>query len=193
MATAAQIAACAANAQHSTGPRSPEGKAASSRNALKLGLYSEAHILPGEDPAEYGELLRDFKNEYHPEGPAQTAAVLDLVRAIWLVRRYDRIEAQYINLRYRDLAAGEREFGLAAIYLKDAEGPNVLQKIERRRAAAMRQVDRAREEIARFLKTARPVKHLPPNPVRFDAAPVPAITTPVRTPHDNWDNPALRL
>jgi hypothetical protein len=60
MATAAQISACAANAQLSTGPRSPEGKAVSSRNALKLGIYSEAHILPGEDPTEYAELLQDF-------------------------------------------------------------------------------------------------------------------------------------
>src|SRR5215831_5608041 len=108
MSTPAQIAACAANAQHSTGPRSPEGKAVSSRNALKLGLYSQSDILPGEDPAEFDQLLHDF-------------------------------EAQFINLRHADLTAEEQEFPLGAIYAKDAEGPNVLQKIERRRAAALRQ------------------------------------------------------
>lgn len=184
MATAAQLAACAANAQHSTGPRSPEGKAVSSRNALKLGLYSEAHILPGEDPAEYGELLHDFNAEYRPEGPLQTAAVHDLVRAIWLVRRYDRIEAQYLNLRHTDLTPAEQEFPLAAIYLKDAEGPNVLQKIECRRNAARRQLGKAKEELARLIpppKTPTPIKHLPSNRVRFDNPAKPA-TPPSRPP-----------
>ncbi len=38
MATAAQIAANQANAQKSTGPKTPPGKAASSRNATKHGL-----------------------------------------------------------------------------------------------------------------------------------------------------------
>jgi hypothetical protein len=200
MATAAQIIACAANAQHSTGPRSPEGKAVSSRNALKLGLYSRSDILPGEDPAEFDQLLHDFEAEYRPVGPVQTAAVHDLVRAIWLVRRYDRIEAQFINLRHADLTPEEQEFPLGAIYAKDTEGPNVLQKIERRRAAALRQAAGAREEIARFAsavaaprKTASPTKHLPPDSVRFDARKMPPISTPIRTPNDNWDNPALRL
>jgi hypothetical protein len=200
MATAAQITACAANAQHSTGPRSPEGKAVSSRNALKLGLYSQSDILSGEDPAEFDQLLHDFEAEYRPAGPIQTAAVHDLVRAIWLVRRCNRIEAQFINLRHADLTPEEQEFPLGAIYARDAEGPNVLQKIERRRAAALRQAARAKEEIARFAsavllprKTASPAKQLPSDSVRFDAREMPPISTPIRTPHDNWDNPALRL
>ncbi|MBK9171358.1 MAG: hypothetical protein IPM24_28425 [Bryobacterales bacterium] len=40
MATETQIAANCRNAQHSTGPRTPEGKAASSRNAASVaGLF----------------------------------------------------------------------------------------------------------------------------------------------------------
>jgi hypothetical protein len=39
MATDAQIAANQANAQHSTGPKSETGKANSSRNATKHGMY----------------------------------------------------------------------------------------------------------------------------------------------------------
>ncbi|HSU30291.1 MAG TPA: hypothetical protein VLJ11_03565, partial [Bryobacteraceae bacterium] len=40
------------NALHSTGPRTPEGKRASSRNSFQHGLYSKQLVLPGEDPAE---------------------------------------------------------------------------------------------------------------------------------------------
>jgi hypothetical protein len=34
------------NAQHATGPRSPQGKGISRRNALKHGLRAEALVLP---------------------------------------------------------------------------------------------------------------------------------------------------
>ena len=51
MATAAQIAANRLNVQKSTGPRTPEGKAASSSNALKHGMDAASIVIPGEDPA----------------------------------------------------------------------------------------------------------------------------------------------
>jgi hypothetical protein len=53
MATPAQIIANQANAQRSTGPRTVEGKQASSANATSHGLTSRSTVLPGEDPEEY--------------------------------------------------------------------------------------------------------------------------------------------
>ena len=47
MATEKQIEANRRNAAKSTGPRSPEGKARSSMNALKSGVDAEAEIIPG--------------------------------------------------------------------------------------------------------------------------------------------------
>jgi len=52
MPTEAQINANRLNAQKSTGPVTPEGKARSSLNALKSGIDAWSHIIPGEDPAE---------------------------------------------------------------------------------------------------------------------------------------------
>ena len=209
MATAAQITACVANAQHSTGPRSLEGKAASSRNSLKFGLYAQAEVLPGENAAEFDQLRHDFEQEFRPVGPVETSLVHDVVRAVWLERRYTRIEAEVINVRYVALSAEDQEFPLGAIYIQDSEGPNVLQKIDRRRAAAQRQFQRALKEIRRLQQERRaldpdaplpdapslianPVSYMDPHPVRFDKIPN-GPATPVRTPHDNWDNPALRL
>jgi hypothetical protein len=38
------------NAQHSTGPVTPEGKAAVRLNALTYGLRARSLLIPGEDP-----------------------------------------------------------------------------------------------------------------------------------------------
>ena len=53
MATIRQINANRANAQKSTGPRTEEGKAASSRNRLSHGFAASATIMPGENPEEF--------------------------------------------------------------------------------------------------------------------------------------------
>jgi hypothetical protein len=46
------------NALKSTGPKTPEGKAAMRLNALKHGLLSREIFLPGEDEAALEELRR---------------------------------------------------------------------------------------------------------------------------------------
>jgi len=202
MATNAQINAAIANSRHSTGPRTPEGKAASSRNSLKLGLFAQAEILPGEDPAALARLARDFEAEFEPQGPLEILLVNNLVRAVWLEHRYARIEAEIVNIRYAALAPEDRQNALGAIFLHDAEGANVLHKIERRRAAARRQAERARQQIQteiarRFQALSRDPDSVPPDPptpnpvteiladpVRFDSS-VYFRPAPVPNPSDN--------
>ena len=53
MATRRQIKAFRKNAKHSTGPRTPEGKARSSQNARKHGLFARDTLLPDENPEEF--------------------------------------------------------------------------------------------------------------------------------------------
>ena len=64
--TNAQIDSNRANARHSTGPRSPEGKAASSQNASKHNLTGGDAFLPGEDPAAYEKWWAENKDTYVP-------------------------------------------------------------------------------------------------------------------------------
>jgi hypothetical protein len=94
MPTQAQLNANRLNAQKSTGPTSPEGKAASSLNALKSGIDAWSHIIPGEDPAELEALTAAFLLHYRPAGPSQLALVDTLVSTEWIQRRLRRIEAQ---------------------------------------------------------------------------------------------------
>ena len=60
-----QLNANRRNAQFSTGPRTPEGRAAVAHNALRHGLTSQTAVLPNEDPEEFGE-LRDASARSKP-------------------------------------------------------------------------------------------------------------------------------
>jgi hypothetical protein len=97
MTSQAQIDANRLNSQESTGPTSPEGKAASSLNALKSGIHADSHIIRGEDPAELEALTAAFLLQFQPAGPNQLALVDTLIAAEWTQRRLRRIEAQLWN------------------------------------------------------------------------------------------------
>jgi hypothetical protein len=92
----AQITANRANAQFSTGPRSVEGKAATSRNSLKFGVHAQSMLIPGEDPEELATLTADYHRDLQPQGAVETALVETLIRCDWMRRRLYRIEAEVI-------------------------------------------------------------------------------------------------
>src|SRR5713226_4132119 len=106
MPTEAQINANRLNAQKSTGPMSPEGKARSSLNALKSGIDAWSHIIPGEDPAELETLTEQFLQHYQPADPVQLSLVDTLISTEWIQRRLRRIETQLWNFRVDILDQG---------------------------------------------------------------------------------------
>src|SRR5258707_14240936 len=116
MPTQAQINANRRNAQKSTGPTSPQGKAASSLNALKSGIDAWSHIIPGEDPAELEALTAAFVLHFRPADPNQLSLVDTLISAEWIQRRLRRIEAQLWNYQIEcldiDLTRAERSAGV---------------------------------------------------------------------------------
>src|SRR5690349_10676445 len=59
--SAARQTANAANAQLSTGPRTPEGKAHSSANARKHGLIAADLLIGPEDREEFNTMLADYE------------------------------------------------------------------------------------------------------------------------------------
>src|SRR5579884_3633071 len=67
MTSLEQIQANRENSKLSTGPRTEEGKAASSRNHLTHGLCSVDPVLPTENHDEFKALLERCKSEWLPE------------------------------------------------------------------------------------------------------------------------------
>ena len=70
MSSELKIEANRQNAQHSTGPSTPEGRAAVRLNGLKHGLCGETIVVPGEDPAEFQAMLEAYRAEYQPATPS---------------------------------------------------------------------------------------------------------------------------
>jgi hypothetical protein len=58
MATEAQINANRANARKSTGPRTPEGKAVVSQNAVTHGFLARETVIHGEDQSQFAGAIR---------------------------------------------------------------------------------------------------------------------------------------
>jgi hypothetical protein len=99
------------NALKSTGPRTPEGKAAVRLNALKHGLLSEEILLPGEDEGALRELTERLKAELQPVGELENLLVDRIVAAYWRLRRLGTVETGiFVWERYGALAEqAERE------------------------------------------------------------------------------------
>ena len=91
------------NAQHSTGPKTPEGKEAVRFNALKHGLRARSFLLPSENQADFDELYATYVGEWQPWEERERALVEQMVLHQWLLVRYARFEACHLNVESYDL------------------------------------------------------------------------------------------
>src|SRR6266700_6073883 len=110
MSSQRQIEANRLNAQKSTGPSTPEGRAGVSLNSLKYGLYAETLILPGEDPAAFESLLDRLDAEYEPATPTEEGFVSQIAMATWRRARIQRMEVAYYKNEHKELI-GHKSYG----------------------------------------------------------------------------------
>ena len=152
MATAAQIAANRLNAQKSTGPRTPEGKAVSSFNALKHGMDAASIVIPGEDPAEYERIAAAYREQFHPASALEEFHVATLIRCDWQKRRLHRTEAKI----YRALLAeGATPEDLDIAVLRDSPTARLLHKVIAQIASLERAYFRALNDLRRIERERR--------------------------------------
>jgi len=114
MSSPAQIDANRKNAQSSTGPRTPEGKAASSRNAFKFGLTAKDIVLPSEDASAFEALHAALLAQWEPATDGELLLVDDMAAARWRIRRIDKVHTAHMA------AAEQSGTGLSEIHLADA-------------------------------------------------------------------------
>jgi len=99
----AQLNANRANAQHSTGAKTEEGKANSSRNNFRHGLAGLTRnesfmlLIPDESKEDYDRSVEAFMDEWKPQTATELDLVLRLASRQWLRRRAIRLQNQFVN------------------------------------------------------------------------------------------------
>jgi hypothetical protein len=161
MSSLKQIEANRLNAQHSTGPRSPEGKAAIRFNALKTGIDAQSQVIPGEDPAALALLTAEYYDRYYPATPEVRALVDTLVTAEWLQRRFRTLEAQLWAEEIQGLYHPVEGLEVAQAYNRDSDVFNRLQ----------RRIDAAERTYHRALLALQKIESLAPHPSSPDPRP----------------------
>ncbi len=181
-----------ANAQHSTGSRTSEGKDAVRLNADKHGLYSQTVVLPTEDRAAYETLGAALRHYFQPQNPEELDLVQTLQDARWYRARASALEINLLALAtHQQLASIDEQFSdldedaRQALAQASAFQANArtFDQLSRARARTERISERTLKQLEslRAQRTPEaPVKQLPPAPPAKTAGfvsskPLPAI------------------
>ncbi|HLH03721.1 MAG TPA: hypothetical protein VKX25_13190 [Bryobacteraceae bacterium] len=112
MSTPAQIAANRANSQLSTGPKTPEGKAKISHNAVKNALTGATVLLPADDAALYEQHCANTFTIWAPENHREKLLVQSIADTEWRLQRIPMLVAgvyALARLTHANLFADEPE------------------------------------------------------------------------------------
>jgi len=149
------------NAEHSTGPTSPEGKAAVRLNALTYGLRARSTLLPGEDLEEYKQLWNDLLSDWQPHNRTERLYLEQMAVSQWLLAR---------------LATGEND-----IYQHETSGKEqsaLLDRVAARRTRLERSFTSAMRELKQLQKERQVRQPQPVQPAQTAhsaEAPVPPL------------------
>jgi hypothetical protein len=137
------------NAQHSTGPTSPEGKAAVRLNALTYGLRARSTLLPGESPEEYDQLWNDLLSDWQPHNRTERLYLEQMAVSQWLLARLATGE----NDIYQHETSGEKQSPLLDRVAARRTG------LERSFTSAMRELKQLQKDrLARQPQPAQPAQ-----------------------------------
>lgn len=93
----------------STGPKTSQGKARSSLNALKHGLTSRHPVQPGEDSQLFLTFYQAMLADLNPQTKLESLYAIHLIHAAWRCRRLDDYEAQILQSESDRLAAEDQQ------------------------------------------------------------------------------------
>ena len=98
MTTQKQFEANCNNALLSSGPKTKEGKAIVSQNAIKHGIFSKNIVAHDESEAEFKSIESEFYNLFQPQGILELLLLERLVAAAWRLSRIGKIEPILIKI-----------------------------------------------------------------------------------------------
>ena len=145
MTTTAQVLANRQNAAHSTGPKTPEGKQTSSRNATRHGLSGVFTVLPHENADDFNDLAARLRGEFQPESENENFLVDQMIQSRCRLLRIQRLEA----LAFEQILTepGGNSDPDARILAGLCGSGNAFDKLQRYTAAAERSYYKALREL----------------------------------------------
>ncbi len=106
MTSKAQILANRANAQKSTGPRTPADKAVASQNAVTHGFLARETVIQGEDAGAFAVHREGMLRDLGPAGDAELDMAERIVGLSWRLRRAERLQTEAFEALYEKMATG---------------------------------------------------------------------------------------
>lgn len=183
MSTQAQVLANRRNALNSTGPRTPEGKARASGNAIRHGLSARFRVFTNENQDDFDDALADLIRTFAPTNSYEHILVMEIAQSHWRLARVRRLEAGMVDDMAASCGTSDLEGTLRSMMLNGQAGPYLV--LQRHAAAAERTGYRVLKQLLALRKleaqTAREAaRHNEPN-----SAPRPSDTVryaPPKTP-----------
>jgi hypothetical protein len=174
------------------GPKTQRGKAASSRNAVKHGVTSDAPVIPGESLQEWQRFLTGIIASYEPVGQLETEHATTLASIMWRRRRVARFEVAAITANIQSteenlqIAQAYKDRTLSKGILPDIPPEEVAEQQQRRILPLDPDLDKIIKYEAHFhrmqtqtqheleaLQSRRKGEHTPLNRIDFSAPPGP--------------------
>jgi len=92
-----QLKANRKNAQKSTGPKTPEGKAKSAQNATKHGLTATHNVIKGESQEEFDAHRQGFLDAFNPQTAVEHFLADHAASLAWRLKRANRIQNEIVS------------------------------------------------------------------------------------------------
>lgn len=162
----AKLLANRANALKSTGPRTPEGKARSCRNAVTT---SKDITALGEDRTLFPATLQSFLDSWNPATEYEASLVEELASLKIRLKRCVRIETGFLDIGIPDFSQSDAHESInTALALSFAGREDAFTKLSRYEAGLSRAYDRTLKQLLAVRK-----QRLAPNPFFDETKPIP--------------------
>ena len=153
MSSQRQIDANRANGAKSRGPVSAAGKAISSKNAIRHGLFAKTILLDNESRYHFNLLVENLCQDLKPGTEIELGIIYTLAAAKWRQMRVWALEASTVNRKMSlqaDTTIGDSTARAAAAYAQLADESNLLEFMSSQEARFDRQFHRALDRLTRI-------------------------------------------